>query len=297
MERLVVAAGVGRNRSAEELTRDLVGALVPGNVTDDVAVLAVEHIPLAVDRFTLCVPAEPAELAHVRHSFSRWLRGVGVGPTDVEELVLMCCEVCTNAITHAYGPMGGAIELQAEPCDGAIELMVRDFGRWSHRHERQGGRGLAMVEALAHSVAGSTTQGRYGRAHPSRRREVGLGMSELVTIRRGGDEDVVVVRVAGEIDMSNAANVADEIMEEVSNEAIGLVVDLTDVSYLDSAGIRMLLEIAKRLGWRAQILRIVAPPGSRSQQVLSIASADTLLVSTDTLEKATASFLVADDPR
>lgn len=122
-------------------------------------------------------------------------------------------------------------------------------------------------------------------------------MSELVTIRREGDEDVVVVRVAGEIDMSNAANVADEIMERVSNEAIGLVVDLTDVSYLDSAGIRMLLEIAKRLGWRAQILRIVAPPGSRSQQVLSIASADTLLVSTDTLEKATASFLVADDPR
>jgi anti-anti-sigma factor len=121
-------------------------------------------------------------------------------------------------------------------------------------------------------------------------------MNELATIRREGDEDVIVVRVAGEIDMSNAANVADEIMTQVSNEAVGLVVDLTDVSYLDSAGIRMLMELAKRLGWRGQILRIVAPSGSRSRHVLSITSADTLLVFAGSREEATASLLIADDP-
>ena len=119
-------------------------------------------------------------------------------------------------------------------------------------------------------------------------------MRDIAKVHRAGDADIVVVSVSGEIDMSNAAEVAGEIVRGVSNEALGLVLDLTDVTYLDSAGIRMLVDISRRLGWRAQGFRLVAPEGSRSQQVLSIASMETILPHVETVERATASLLVVD---
>jgi anti-anti-sigma regulatory factor len=49
------------------------------------------------------------------------------------------------------------------------------------------------------------------------------------------------------------------------------------VSYLDSAGVRMLAELDHRLGWRAQVLRVVAPEASRSRRVLVIAGLERVL--------------------
>ena len=80
----------------------------------------------------------------------------------------------------------------------------------------------------------------------------------------------VVARLRGEVDMANAAYVHDELLRSVPNDAIAMVVDLSGARYLDSAAIALLFDIAKRLGRRRQALRLVVPPASPLERVLTL---------------------------
>ena len=102
-------------------------------------------------------------------------------------------------------------------------------------------------------------------------------MTELPNVTIGVDDGIVIASLTGEIDLSNAPEITDALLDGVPNEALGLVIDLSDVSYLDSAGVRMLAELDHRLGWRAQALRVVAPEASRSRRVLAIAGLERVL--------------------
>jgi PAS domain S-box-containing protein len=152
MEQLLTAAGSDRGRPVEAVCRELIKALVPNEATDDIALLAMERLPVRADLFRFTMPAEPAELARMRRALAAWLRGVGVGPAEVNDLVLASAEACSNAIRHAYGPSAGTVEVEAFRDEGAIELVVRDFGRWRQRRGPGGGRGLALIEALTPSM-------------------------------------------------------------------------------------------------------------------------------------------------
>jgi anti-anti-sigma factor len=110
-------------------------------------------------------------------------------------------------------------------------------------------------------------------------------LTEHPNVTIAADDGVVVASLSGEIDLSNAAEITDALLGGVPNEALGLVVDLSEVSYIDSAGVRMLAELDHRLGWRAQALRVVAPEESRSRRVLEIAGLERVL-SLDTTVKA-----------
>ena len=77
-------------------------------------------------------------------------------------------------------------------------------------------------------------------------------MTELANLDVASANGVVVATLSGEIDLSNAAQITRAVVGGVPNEAVGLVMDLSDVAYLDSAGVRMLAELERRLGWRSQ---------------------------------------------
>jgi anti-anti-sigma factor len=102
-------------------------------------------------------------------------------------------------------------------------------------------------------------------------------VTEHPNVTIAADDGVVVASLSGEIDLSNAAEITDALLGGVPNEALGLVIDLSEVSYIDSAGVRMLAELDHRLGWRAQALRVVAPVKSRSRRVLEIAGLERVL--------------------
>ena len=89
-----------------------------------------------------------------------------------------------------------------------------------------------------------------------------------------GDGEVLTARITGEIDLSNASELEETIVDAVPNTALGMVVDLSGVEYLDSAGVRMLVHLVERFRWRQQIMRAAAPDGSRVRGVLSMAGAD-----------------------
>jgi len=95
-------------------------------------------------------------------------------------------------------------------------------------------------------------------------------LSDLVDLaieRRG---DVIVARVTGELDLAGAPRTGDSIAEAVATSARGLVVDFSELEFIDSSGVAMLFTLARRLGGRRQELRVVAPEGSPVARVLGI---------------------------
>ena len=80
-----------------------------------------------------------------------------------------------------------------------------------------------------------------------------------VEIERRGD--VVVASLTGELDIAGAGRTGERIMDAVPTSAVGLVVDLMELEFMDSSGIAMLFGLARRLGSRRQRLSIAAPPG------------------------------------
>jgi anti-anti-sigma factor len=77
-----------------------------------------------------------------------------------------------------------------------------------------------------------------------------------------------LVRVHGEVDLSNAQEVSAAIGNAMGQEARRLVVDLSDITYLDSAGVALLLRLAERLRARRRQLYLVVPRGSPVRRVL-----------------------------
>jgi anti-sigma B factor antagonist len=82
--------------------------------------------------------------------------------------------------------------------------------------------------------------------------------------------DVALARVAGEIDLANASRVGRSLAAAASR---GLVVDLTGVTYLDSAGIGELFALAARLRTGGG-LALVVPDGSPLHRLLKITQFD-----------------------
>jgi anti-sigma B factor antagonist len=88
-----------------------------------------------------------------------------------------------------------------------------------------------------------------------------------VEIRDGA----VVARPAGEIDMANAGVLRERLHAEAVAAGAGtLVVDLTEITYIDSAGIEMLFRLHGSLDGEGVGLVVVAPPGSRAARLLSL---------------------------
>ena len=95
-------------------------------------------------------------------------------------------------------------------------------------------------------------------------------------VQMSGDGRWPVARLTGAVDLSNVEHLTVQIERYVSNRALGLVVDLSGVTYLDSTGLRLLYRLARRLGDRQQTLRLVVPDGSRISRVLTLAGIGTV---------------------
>jgi anti-anti-sigma factor len=94
--------------------------------------------------------------------------------------------------------------------------------------------------------------------------------------RVGGSGTWPVVRLRGEIDLSNVEALYKVAEDAVTNHDAGLVVDLSGVTFLDSTGLRLVFRLARRLGDRQQNLRLVVPEGARIARVLDFAGVSTV---------------------
>lgn len=102
-------------------------------------------------------------------------------------------------------------------------------------------------------------------------------MSDLATVEAEDLDGDLVVRVVGEVDLSNAREVLDAIARLVPEEVRRVAVDLGGVVYLDSAAISMIFRLADTLTRRRQELRLVVPEESPIRVVLELTSVPTVV--------------------
>jgi anti-anti-sigma factor len=95
-----------------------------------------------------------------------------------------------------------------------------------------------------------------------------------------------VARLNGELDMTNATYVRDELTRAVPSDAHGMVADLSGTLYLDSAAIEMLFEMARRLSRRRQRLQIALPADSPLRRVLELTDVKTVAPVHETVDAA-----------
>ncbi|MEW6583570.1 MAG: STAS domain-containing protein [Actinomycetota bacterium] len=95
-------------------------------------------------------------------------------------------------------------------------------------------------------------------------------LADLAVDWAGG---VALVAVNGEIDLSNGASLERRLRTECA-PATAVVLDLSGVAYMDSAGLALVDGLARDLAGRGAGLRLVAPPGSAPQRVIALAGLD-----------------------
>jgi anti-anti-sigma factor len=102
------------------------------------------------------------------------------------------------------------------------------------------------------------------------------------------DGRAVIARLTGELDLSNTANIGGALAEGVPNGAHGLVLDLSDVEYLDSAGIHLIYELREKLRARGQALQLVIPAEAPANDALRLAGVAGHVATAETVEAALA---------
>ena len=109
--------------------------------------------------------------------------------------------------------------------------------------------------------------------------------AEIAVERRGAS---VVAHVSGEIDMTNAAYLREQLLDSTPNDALVLVIDISGCRYLDSAAIEVLFDLSRRLARRRQQLRLVMPPSSPLKRVIELTDIRTAAPVYDSLDAALA---------
>lgn len=86
------------------------------------------------------------------------------------------------------------------------------------------------------------------------------------------DQDgILIAELTGEIDLSNADSIGQAIVETTTNQEAGLVLDLSALRYLDSAGIQFLFRLREQLRTRGQTFALVIPAKSATNDALRLA--------------------------
>ena len=95
--------------------------------------------------------------------------------------------------------------------------------------------------------------------------------------------DAVVVRLAGELDLYNAEEVRTALADAASSSPARVVVDLSEVDFVDSTALGVLVEARARVG--AQRL-VLAAPQLDTRRTLQVSGLDRHIAVHDTVEDA-----------
>jgi anti-anti-sigma factor len=113
---------------------------------------------------------------------------------------------------------------------------------------------------------------------------------KLADVQFSDHEHVVVARVTGEIDLSNADSIENAVAEATPNHALALILDVSALDYLDSAGIHLVYKLREKLRARGQTLRLVIPADSPANDALRLAGVSRNVDTAETLDAAIAEF-------
>ena len=108
------------------------------------------------------------------------------------------------------------------------------------------------------------------------RRQAVLGVDVVGT--------AVVIRLGGELDLYNAAQVRSALADAYAQTPERIVVDLGEVEFIDSTALGVLIEIRAKLNNRDGLL--LAAPGLETRRALEVSGLDKLFVVRDSVQDA-----------
>ena len=278
-------AATGRGaRFVDQLSREVVEVLThDAGFDDDITVLVAQRVS-PPEPLEMTVPAFPDTLRAARQALGEWLGTVGIAQLDEIALQHAVGELVSNAVEHAYpadvSRQDAVVTVRAalRP-GGVIEVEVADRGTWRAPGPARGrGRGLAMASGFSDEL--EVTHDERGTRAVLRQRP-----SAPVDLLTGAgsagvpphppmqlSDDDGVVEITGALDQRSS----DELRRRLAHASRGgtsdVVVDLSGVTLLGSAGVQVLFEelVPGRRSTDHAGLRLVAPPGSPAQHVLEM---------------------------
>lgn len=100
---------------------------------------------------------------------------------------------------------------------------------------------------------------------------------------------VDLITVSGRVDSSTAPELEEALQGRLDDGRYNLVLDLSDVNYLSSAGLRAMVSALRTCKGKGGDVRVAAP-SERVQEVLELAGLDALFKSYDDVTLAVGSF-------
>jgi anti-anti-sigma factor len=97
-------------------------------------------------------------------------------------------------------------------------------------------------------------------------------MTELARVDVEQRGDLCLVHIRGEVDISNARELSAAVEAAIENRTPRIAIDLTETTYLDSAGVQLLFLLADRLQVRRHQLQLIVPAESAIRAVLELTS-------------------------
>lgn len=271
----------------DRICAQTVEVLTRAGLHDDVTVLAARRRP-PIDPLTLDVPARRDQVATLRSAVTAWLGTLPATTGQSQAIALAVTEVAGNVVEHAYRPGDRPVEtirLTAElTADGDVEIRIVDGGSWRPAATPgHVGRGLwiagSQVDELTveHPDEGGTVVllrsrmrrpahlAAAGGAPSTGRGPTGGGLKVRVT-----SGPPTVLTVTGVVDASTADGLADRLDGAGRGGMLPLVVDLSGVTVLSSAGVRALFSARDRHQRHGTILTVLAEPDSAVAEVLEL---------------------------
>lgn len=102
-------------------------------------------------------------------------------------------------------------------------------------------------------------------------------------------ENVTLVEAIGRVDSMNANQLGEALSDQITNGNLMLVLDLSGVDYMSSAGLREIISALKKVKRASGDLRL-AQPSDRVREVLEMAGLDTIFQIYSTQDEAVASY-------
>ena len=87
-------------------------------------------------------------------------------------------------------------------------------------------------------------------------------MGQLGYLHAARRDDTCLFRLSGEFDLSNAWKIQDALLATIREEDRDIVVDLTDVRFMDAQLLRALMR-AREAAMRRDVAFVVVPPADR----------------------------------
>jgi anti-sigma regulatory factor (Ser/Thr protein kinase) len=113
----------------------------------------------------LTLPAEAENVTLVRHALAGLAESLGMGEDAIADLKTVVTEACMNVVVHAYPDGNGPLEVEAQPGERVLTVVVSDSGggiRPRADVERSSLRlGLSLIAALSSSfeISGGLDRG------------------------------------------------------------------------------------------------------------------------------------------